>query len=241
MDGATRAAVLSLGDQIAATLDEHDLLSRWMAHHLAERLTTVESLRGRARTAAEAEVAELIVRIWEHRHVVQFREDPLALINSVERAVARLDPSANGPFGYYRPFDDEPGPSPAEMEANTALRIALGIDDAAGDIVRSLVRYAAMIAVHQDAAWVRAALDADTITLRDLSKLLGDLDDPQADQDPAEAERSRIAERAKSLSKALRMISSLETEQPSTRPTSNSRRTRQRATDGSVHGGSTVA
>lgn len=210
MDGATRGAVLALGEQIAASLDEHDLLSRWMAHHLAERLTTLETLRGRAKATAEAEVAELIVRIWEHRHTVGFRDDPLALTESVERAIARLDPSAKAPFNYYRPFDDQPGPSPAEIEANTALRIALGIDDAAGDIVRSLVRYAAVIAENQDAKWVRVALVARPIGLRDLTRLLEfDLDDSVDGQNPAAAVRSEITKRAKALGKVLRVLSRL--------------------------------
>jgi len=204
MDGETRAAVLSLGEQIAASLDEHDMLARWMAHHLAERLYALEALNGPARVDAEREVAHLIVQIWERRRTVPMREDPLSLADSVVRAVARLDPKAS-PFRFYGRFDEDAGPSPAEVEANGTLKLALAIDEAADQLIRSSIRYAAMTAVCRDADWIRGAEATNDITIRDLHRVL-DLEETP-DEDPISAERDRIAKRAGYLGALMQSMS----------------------------------
>lgn len=178
-----------------------------MAHHLAGRLVALESLKGRARLKAEDAVADLIVQIWAHRHEVGFRKDPLAATDSVERAVARLDPEGNGPFSYFRPFDDEPGPSAAEIEANAALKLALDVDDIAEDLVRALITYAAMTAVDHDAEWVRARDAVEPTRLRQLRRLMSYEGSSDADATPLEVAEKRVSERARSLGKLARLAS----------------------------------
>jgi hypothetical protein len=204
MDGETRAAVLSLGEQIAASLDQHDMLARWMAHHLAEHLQALEAFSGAERVDAEQEVADLIVQLWERRRTMPMREDPLSLADSVVRAVARLDPEA-GPFRFFGRFDEDAGPSQAEVEANEALKLALGIDEATGQLVRSLVRYAAMTAVSHDADWIRGAEAMKDATIRDIRRVF-DLEE-NAGEDPISVEQNRIVERAGNLGALLQSTS----------------------------------
>lgn len=206
MDGEIHTGVLSLGQQIAASLDEQDVLSRWMAHYLASRLAELESLDGDARDVAEAEVAALIVQIWEHRQAVAFRGDPLALVDSVERAISRLDPSISGPFTYYPAFDDQPGPTAADIETNSLLKLAIEVESAAKDLVRSLVQHAASVAVNRDADWVQASQAVQPAAFRDLVRLL-EYGDAAEEEDPAQAARARIAARARSLAETLRALS----------------------------------
>ncbi|MFS4505497.1 hypothetical protein ACMA46_04595 [Clavibacter sp. Sh2141] len=201
--------MLSLGQQIADSLDERDLLSRWMAHHLADRLAALEQLKGRSRLRAEDAVAELIVQIWAHRREVAFRVDPLAATDSVERAMARLDPEVKGPFSYFRPFDDEPGPSEAEVEVNAALKLALAVDDVAQDLVRALIAYAARTAIDHDAEWVRASEAVHPMTARQLLRLMSHPGSSDVDATPLAVAAKHVSERARSLGKVVRAASKL--------------------------------
>jgi len=180
-----------------------------MAHHLADRLASLESLKGQARLDAEDAVAELIVQIWAHRHEVGFRNEPLAATDSVERAVARLDPEGKGPFSYFRPFDDEAGPSMAEIEANAALKLALAVDENAEDLIRALITFAAMTAVDHDAEWVRASEAVHPTTLRQLRRLMRYEGSSDSNVAPLEVAEKRVSERARSLGKLVRLASKL--------------------------------
>lgn len=180
-----------------------------MAHHLADRLVALESLQGRPRLEAENAIAELIVQIWAHRHEVGFRKVPLAATESVERAVARLDPEGKGPFSYFRPFDDEPGPSAEEIEVNAALKLALAVDDIAEDLVRALITYAAMTAIDQDAEWVQARDAVQPTSLRQLERLLRYEANIATDATPIEVAEKRVSDRARSLGKLVRLASKL--------------------------------
>ena len=180
-----------------------------MAHHLADRLAALESLNGQARLAAEDEVADLIVQIWERRHEVGFRKDPLVATDSVERAVARLDPEGKGPFSYFRPFDDEPGPSAAEIDINAALKLALAVDDIAEDLVRALITYAAMTAVDHDSDWVRAIDPVHPMTLQQLRRLMSYSGSSDTDAAPLTVVKKRVSERARSLGTVVRLASKL--------------------------------
>jgi len=203
MDGETRAAVLSLGEQITASLDQHDMLARWMAHYLAERLQALEGLNGEKRAEAEREVADLITGLWRQRHTVPMHDDPLSLTDSVVRAVAQLDPegSRNRFFGR---FDENAGPSQAEAEANASLKLALELDVATGQLVRSLIHFAARIAVDHDEKWIRSAEAMRDTTFRNIRRVL-DVEKKVGD-DSLEAEQTRIAERAITLGTLMQAI-----------------------------------
>jgi len=179
-----------------------------MAHHLASRLIALELLEGDAHAAAEREVADLILQLWERRHRMPFVRDPLGAVDEVERALARLDPETQGPFSYFRPFGGKPGPSEAEIELNSALKLAISIDGATAELVRSLFRYAGTIALDHDAEWVSAARTAHPPTIRHLSRLL-DMDSTGSVSQPQEEELARIVQRARELGKLLRKISHL--------------------------------
>jgi hypothetical protein len=182
-----------------------------MAHHLAERIEALNSLDGEAKVDAEDEVADLIMRIWERRQGGELADDPLALADSVKRAVARLDPSARGPFSFYRPFEEKPGPSDAEIESNIAMQLALRVDDAARDLVLSLVKYAAQIAIQKDAEWVLASQAAGSSTLWDLTRLASlEASEVETGSDPIASERGRITQRAEAFSKVLQAMALLD-------------------------------
>ena len=177
-----------------------------MAHYLAERMATLDSLRGRERSEAEDAIADHVLRLWEHRHGAALREDPIALSESVERAIARLDPKGLQPWGYYKTFEEEAGPSTTEVEVNTFLRAAVGLDRIMADLVRSLVTCAAMMSAAKDNEWVLHTRAAGAVQLDYLQLLQGYEQAGDSDQTPVAVARAKIVERSKS---AIELLESL--------------------------------
>lgn len=162
-DGTTSTAVLGLGKLLAAELEQTDTLGRWIAHYVAERMTSLEQKGGSERGIAEAEVADLILRLWSLRRQLPGSRLPLAEVDEVEAAIARLAPGRR-PWAYFgafavdsEPSTDETEPSTDETETSTTLKAANLVDRLAGDLVHGLVGRAAALAEEDDAAWVKQA------------------------------------------------------------------------------------
>lgn len=167
----TTSGVLALGTRIAAELDGDDVLGRWMAHYLAERLAGLETLDDEDRHRAQDEIADLIVRLWSHRQGAPLRTDPLGSVEAVERALERLDPQRPD-WGYYRYFEPNDAPSDVQAAVIPPLQWALQLDQAVGDLVRDLIAYAASIAQTADAEWLLAVRAAGQNTERRLPNLV---------------------------------------------------------------------
>lgn len=155
--------MLELGKLLAAELEQTDTLGRWIAHYVAERMTSLEQKGGSERGIAEAEVADLILRLWSLRRQLPGSRLPLAEVDEVEAAIARLAPGRR-PWAYFgafavdsEPSTDETEPSTDETETSTTLKAANLVDRLAGDLVHGLVGRAAALAEEDDAAWVKQA------------------------------------------------------------------------------------
>ncbi|KTS07558.1 hypothetical protein NS283_01165 [Microbacterium testaceum] len=167
------------------SLRRDDVLSQWMAHHLAQRLTALDHVAPSERKRAEDEVADLILRIWEHGRQEGFVHDPVRLSASVARAVAKLDPEPDDL--YYQAFGFIPRPENSDTEVDKYLRLAVLLDRDVGRLIRSLIVYAATVAEDHEAEWIRLLrnIDQDPLLLiRDLSTLAEDTEDdnPEADR-----------------------------------------------------------
>ena len=177
-----------------------------MAHYLAEQMVTVESLNGQERATAEDKVADYILRLWEHRHGAELREDPIALSDSVKRAITRLDPERLKPWGYYNTFEEEAGPSEAEIEVNTLLRAALGLDRIMADLVRAIVTCAAMTAAEKDKKWVESSRAAGEDPLKYIQRLYKGEELEDSGQTPVAAERAKIVKRSQAVIEILQTV-----------------------------------
>ena len=201
--------MLALGEQIVQSLRRDDLLSRWMAHHISERMTSLATVAEEERAMAENEVADLILRLWEHGRTDAFDEDPVRLSESVMRAVAKLDP--NPGERYFRAFGFVPQPLGTETESDRHLDVALSLDREAGCLMRELVMYAAATAEGKEATWIAAlsALKADPFAqIRDLMALTPDDDSLEPGTDPLASRRESIAVRAAKLRALLGPLAS---------------------------------
>ncbi len=148
--------MLELGKLLAAELEQTDTLGRWIAHYLADRMTSLEKKTGSERDTAEAEVADLIFRLWSLRRQLPSGRLPLAEVDEVEAAIERLTPGRR-PWAYFGAFAADTEPSPEETETSTTLKAAQLVDRLAGDLVHGLIGRAAALAEENGAAWTKHA------------------------------------------------------------------------------------
>lgn len=144
---------MALGIKLSAHLEKTDTLGRWMAHHLADRIVNLEQITGSDRVRAENEITDLIFRFWSIRRNFPGDAYPLVEIDDVESAIARLAPGRRA-WSYYNIFEPNFEPASEELDTNTTLNAALHIDRIAGNLVNSLIGYAATVATTKNATWV---------------------------------------------------------------------------------------
>lgn len=161
---------MELGKLLAAELEQTDTLGRWIAHYLAERMISLEQKAGSERGIAEAEVADLILRLWSLRRRLPGGRLPLAEVDEVEAAIARLTPGRR-PWAYFGAFAADTEPSTEETETSTTLRAAMLVDRLAGDLVHGLIGHAAALAEENDAAWTKQAEKVGDGALRTVRRI----------------------------------------------------------------------
>lgn len=132
-----RNALLELGKQLVAELnpeDSRDTLGQWMAHALAERLVAAESAAPKRRVALEAEVIDLILRLWAHRANLPPGKRPFEDLEELTRTLRRLDPEDKA-FRYFNPAPFR-GAAGTLAPADEWLQRAIEIDRAAIAAIR---------------------------------------------------------------------------------------------------------
>lgn len=169
-DGTTSTAVLELGKLLVAELEQTDTLGRWIAHYLAERMTSLDQKTGSERDTAEAEVADLILRLWSLRRQLPSDRLPLAEVDEVEAAIERLTPGRR-PWAYFGAFATDTEPSPEETETSTTLKAAQLVDRLAGDLVHGLIGRAAALAEEDGAEWTKHAEKLGDGALRTIRRI----------------------------------------------------------------------
>lgn len=203
--------MLELGKLLAAELEQTDTLGRWIAHYLAERMISLEKKTESERGIAEAEVADLIFRLWSLRRQLPSGRLPLAEVDEVEAAIERLAPGRR-PWAYFGAFAADSEPSPEETETSTTLRAAQLVDRLAGDLVHGLIGRAAALAEENGAAWTRHAEKLGDGALRTLRRIrLTDNSSPDDAENPDW--NSEVIRRATALSSVVSsLVTSLEAE-----------------------------
>lgn len=140
-------AVIELGRRLVDALASEghdDVLSKWIAHHIASLMTEAERAEPGARRAeAERACMEGVLRLWTHRSVLPNGSRPFENAESALNTLTKLDPTVPGSF-YFRLRDrhDESDP----VEGVKWLRSAEAVDLAA----RTLIRFCLGQAVAKD-------------------------------------------------------------------------------------------
>jgi hypothetical protein len=146
--------------------DGVDTFSKWMAHYIAEKMKTAESLPpGVARDAAEKECFETILKLWERRGDLPAIVRPLREFEPVLRVIERLDPDRHDPF-FYRPTDaqilEAESKSPAYDKIKEVLETVLKIDKVARIWIETLLHGAIKLSSSEETkAWLETAVNVD--------------------------------------------------------------------------------
>jgi hypothetical protein len=131
-------SVTELGKALARELDRTDILGRWMAHYVAEKISAAESATDNDRAAKEKTAAEAILALWQHRSGLAGDRSPMQAFEGVFSALDRLA-EPQDPWSFYRPFPEDAEPGPDDAASNALLRLALKLEDSARHVVRALV------------------------------------------------------------------------------------------------------
>ncbi len=138
---------IALGKKLVAELGldpSVDTLGRWMAHRLAELITTAEASQGKEREAKMAACSSAILEVWRHRHELTNSPRPFEDFEPIFRTLTALDPEqTHSP--YYRHIRESASKDEDLGEVQKWLQLADSLDGTA----RSLIRHCIVSAVSE--------------------------------------------------------------------------------------------
>jgi hypothetical protein len=138
-----------------------DTLSRWMAHYIAEQLAIAKKAKGDAKSRAEQQCFETILKLWQHRSHLPTGMRPFESFDPVFRALERLDPENPTPYFYAR--QKSSGRVSSEENSDDVqkwLDIARGIDQAARIWLEYVFQQAALCATDENTiTWLEHAVE----------------------------------------------------------------------------------
>jgi hypothetical protein len=152
-DAANFERTLELGKELAADLDQSDVLGRWMAHHISELLTRVQASADTSGSEElHRETREAILALWHHRGKAPLRSRPTYTLDQVLSATARL--SDDHPGRYYSLFQNKSEPNQDDLESLQLLKAALELESAVREAVEHAVVRAYEEASSAEAKWL---------------------------------------------------------------------------------------
>jgi hypothetical protein len=187
----TSADVSELGFELIKELGEvaeRDLLARWMAEYLGEKLSQLKKVRGAGRKGLSAECADLIVRLWVHRHSLPSGAAPLASFEPLFKALNEL--SGGQPrYSFLRDLPQAKKGSRVEE----IISGALALDKSASSLIRYFLAEAVSMIPVKDKRWVklRAVTQEPPWDIEIILRAIGDAEtlvDKKARLDDAEIE-----------------------------------------------------
>jgi hypothetical protein len=129
-----------------------------MAHHLAEKLALEKAARGAVKKQLSDECAELILKVWTHRHSMPDGTRPLGSFEPIFRSLQELA-SGDPRNSYFRAVPSKMKiKAPKEIEKY--LSLAMTIDSAANTLIRYTLAEAVATIPAKDKRWtkLRAAI-----------------------------------------------------------------------------------
>lgn len=134
--------ILSLGRKLVAALkaDDDDLLSNWMAHHIAELITDCDTADPTTSSVAKERCATAILELWAHRASLTGASKPFQDLAPIIDTLRLLNPEGEHLF-YRRMFPSAECSTSEEAmrwltfskncDAIARMLIGVGIDKAA--------------------------------------------------------------------------------------------------------------
>lgn len=169
--------MLRLGSELAKALKDpkdHDLLANWMAHHLAEKIALEKAARGEQRKQLSNDCADLILKLWAHRHSMPDGTRPLESFEPMFCALQEL--ISGGPRNSY--LRAVPTKIKAPKKIEELLSLALTIDVAAKTLIRYTLAEAVAKIPEKDKRWtkLRAAIAPSQWDIRVILRVMDDVE-----------------------------------------------------------------
>jgi len=162
-------AVVELGKRIVAQLKlGDDVLSQWMAHFIAERMSAVESAEPEALTSAQNACAQAIFQLWEHRNSLPDHIRPFRALDPLLETLSSLDIDNGRRFRFFQEAPNSEELDAAGLSNKRALQVAVNLDDAARVLIQYFLAAAAEGAADEALPWLRAAIDAEADAVLEL-------------------------------------------------------------------------
>lgn len=149
-------AIIDLGKRIVAGLElGDDVVAQWMAHLVADRIFAAEHASDDTRDAAVTACVDAIQKLWTNRYTLPPYMRPLRELDPLLRTLKSLsvDEADGLRFFSHAPRDEEL--EGASEEEKKLFEFAIGIDNAA----RELIRYSLSAAAEQSTDAARKWLD----------------------------------------------------------------------------------
>ena len=208
--------VLDLGRALVEELGlDHsvDTLSRWMAHHIAELIESVETATAEDRKAKTDECATAILNLWEHRHLLPNGKRPFGDMQPILRALASLDPTDDTPR-YFRSLRTTVDETEQNTETRKWFDLADDIDYSAKILIRYCLTQAAQTTLDRTKEWVALAEAAgfdDGVEFPAIHTII-DEDNLMKTSEPDDKEQTILEDRIKRLERFEEMSDALTSE-----------------------------
>lgn len=146
-------------------------MASWMAEYLGEKLSEVKRARGKRREAFEKECAELILKLWDHRHQLPNGARPLESFEPLFVVLNEL--SQNKP--RYSLLRNLP-PTDKNSDVGNIVQGILKIDQSASALIRYLLAEAVEKISTSDKRWadIRTATEPNHWDIDIVRILIGD-------------------------------------------------------------------
>ncbi len=146
-----------LGHLIIKQLDLEDenvdLISKWMANYIAQKMKAAESAAGMEKEEAEENCFKAILALWDHREAWQGKGNPYEDLEPIINTINRLNPENRDYFYWNENYEHDV----ANPEVQQVMDIIKSIDKAARVCLEFLFKYALEITVDEEMKeWIKA-------------------------------------------------------------------------------------
>lgn len=136
----TPQKIISLGKLLVESLGENsDTFSRWMAHYIAELMSTAEAAEEEQKEQAQKRCFDTILTLWKHRSELRGDARPFTDFDTVLATLERLDPKPQRPFYWHTP---EPLEDLEDESSRNIMKAIQATDEAARSLINELVTMA---------------------------------------------------------------------------------------------------
>lgn len=186
--------MLGLGAEIVKQLGEtaeHDLLASWMAEYVGERISEVKRARGKQRAVLEKECAELILKLWDHRHHLPNGARPLESFEPLFDVLKELAQDVP----RYSLLRNLP-PTDKNSEVGKIIQGVLTIDQSASVLIRYFLAEAVETIPKSDKRWmnIRAAIKPSSWDINIVRFLIDDAESMSDKQEKLKKQQREILE-----------------------------------------------